>query len=793
MLDSNKKIKVTLREVIVSSEEGKSFCDTFIYIPENVDEQKLGNLYIIGEIVNFSNSSSYLVNTLASKIKTEFYSNPKRSTMESLESGLHKANTALSDLAEQDSTDWIGNLNMTCSTYKNGELYISQAGKIRTILIRDNKLSDIGKNIASQSDSHPFKTFANIASGELEVGDLVLFATPGLFKVFSEEELIGIVSSQNIDDFAQTISDTADQNTAIKTMGVLIMKIEDDAPETLPHTHIEIETYNNFLKKQRETVAFIPEEDEVIEIEEKTKAKEEITPPVNETYENNVSENIEEKLSLEDIIFKYENSEKDSAPENNENIEEADIKSDLRMKRSSAEEQASDDFLSSLDEDEKSKLLIQFIKKLGSSLNKLFFSIISPLSLLFQKLVNFKNKEKTDEELYQKINLASGRKKMIITSFLLVAFLLAGGLIFKSYKRIEDERMTTYSNIILQAKEKINQAEIDLITDKDEARKTLLEAIILINQRDLSLNENNKYTELNNESITLLSDIRQKLDLIDLVIRIDNPKLAIDFGVVEHINNPNRLFRYNDEYYVFDLNNKVISDLDFSKKSSGDLKINASNEAELSAISTLISKTGEIVFLSENDNSVIYNIKNKRFSDTTMKLSGFEKEIKDIASYSNFVYTLNPAAKQIYKFTKTQSGFNEATKWLDENNALAYTNEKDNDNAISMAIDGSIYILKANGTIDKYRTGSKQQFKNEIPSEPISNISTIYTKPDMKYLYITDIQNKRIVLFDKSDGKLVKQFISDSFNNLQNIEVNQEEETIYVLNANSIFEIEIED
>ena len=788
MLDSSKKIKVTLREVVVSSEEGKSFCDTFIYIPENIDEQALGNLYIIGEIVNFSESSSYLINTLASKIKTEFYSNPKRSTMESLESGLHKVNTALSDLTEQNNTDWMGNLNMTCSAYKDGELYISQAGKIRTVLIRDNKISNIGENIASQNGSNSLKTFANIASGELEIGDLVLFATPELFNIFSEEKLKELESSHSLDDFVQIISDVANQNNDLNTMGMLAMKIEENDQQTIPHTHIEIKPKeNDFFEKQNKAIPF-SEKEEAFNAEKAKTTEENIQRSI-ETDNNNIITNTEEKLSLEDIINGYEDSDKENINADNENKLDDINRPQAEIENNATEEKKdSDDFLSALDEDTKNRSLGQTLNKLSKNLIKIFLLIISPIIFLLKKsieiLKNIKNRETSDEELYQKISSVSKRKKVIVVAFILVAFVLSGGLVFKRYKNIENDKFTAYSNIFLQAQEKVDQAEIDSISDKNQARKTLLEARKIIDQRDTTLNEKSRYINLNNNFIALLSNIQDQLDIIDLIDRINDPKQVIDFNNVDHINDPGKIFQYNDKYFVFDSKNKLINDLDLSKNSIGDLKIYADENTKFTTTSALINKIGEIVFITENNGFEIYNISTESFSNASEKLSDSNTEIKDIGSYSNFIYTLNPSSNQIYKFKKTQTGFDDGNTWLDDKNINI-------ENAISLTIDGSIYVLRSDSTIDKYRTGNKQKFSVEIPSTPISDTSTIYTKPEMNYLYITDKQNKRIILFNKSDGKLVRQFVSDKFSNLQNVIVDQKEETIYALSGNNIFEIEI--
>ena len=223
-----KEEKLEVREIVFCKEEENSFCDIFIYEPENIEEQKLGNLYIVGEIVNFSENSSYLVNLLASIIKKEFYSKPKRSTMESLEAGLHKANATLSGFAEQGNVDWIGNLNMICGAYKENELYFSHVGGVKTLLVRDGQITDIGKNIAKEEKPHPFKTFANIASGEIEKNDLILLSTPEFFNIFSLEKIRQLSSSLDINELTETIYDAVEQEEDITTVGLLVMKIGNE-------------------------------------------------------------------------------------------------------------------------------------------------------------------------------------------------------------------------------------------------------------------------------------------------------------------------------------------------------------------------------------------------------------------------------------------------------------------------------------------------------------------------------------------------------------------------------------
>ncbi len=75
---SNLEIKALEFIIAPKNEKQKAFLDTFIFEPENMDEQNLGSLYIIGEITDISANSEYLINLLVATIKKEYYFNTAR-------------------------------------------------------------------------------------------------------------------------------------------------------------------------------------------------------------------------------------------------------------------------------------------------------------------------------------------------------------------------------------------------------------------------------------------------------------------------------------------------------------------------------------------------------------------------------------------------------------------------------------------------------------------------------------------------------------------------------------------
>ncbi|MCK5332636.1 hypothetical protein KAJ41_02100, partial [Candidatus Parcubacteria bacterium] len=748
----------------------KSFCDIFIYEPENIEEQSLGSLYILGEVVNFPSNSSYLINLLASIAKKEFYSDSKRSTTESLEASLHKVNSTLSDMAEQGNIDWIGNLNMIFSVYKNEELHLSQTGEIKTILIRDEQITDIGKNITTDKNSHPMRTFANIASGELEIGDLVLFTTPELFNVFSTEKLRQLSSSLNIEELAESVQDAIEKEKNVNTMGLFIMKVEEDKKEEFVHTEIKSE----IVAKDESSIP-VP----LKEVEEKNNnlSKE----AINDKRSGN-----EKRISLEDIIKEYETDNKDTE-KNIKKLEPEAIKVQKKdyflentniIKKEKNEE--TDEFLQALEDGHDISLLDNISNKLKSLVGKErllhFVNRISENVTNFRKTIKLKSlKSESDTRSH---SLSKG-KRVILTAFIVIVVILTGGLLSENKRRLNEENLQKYSNLIIETEEKIAEAEIESINSSSDARKYLLEARVILKGKDHSLT-GKIYQDLNSKTNELNNKIQDRLDILDHVEKIENPIVALDLDQSEDIKNAKKIFKSDEEYFVLGQDYKIFSKINFDKNNVSNLDI---NNIENVILSSYMKKTNEIIFLNDKQDVTILNLDKKTTLKESINLIEGNSVAKSIASYSNFLYLLVPESNQIYKYKRLTNGFDSGAEWLDE--------EVDIRNSVSMAIDGSIYLLNSNGSIQKLRTGGQELFEIEAPSDPISKTAKIYTNSNLKHLYITNAKKKRIVIFDKTSGKLIKQYTSVKFDNMKNIVVSSEEDKIYILNAAKIFEIDI--
>lgn len=760
---NKKEIGLNVKEIVfINSEEEKSFCDIFIYEPENIEEQALGNLYVIGEVLNFPENSSYLLNLLASIIKKEFYSKTKRSTIESLETSLNKANSTLSDFVERGNTGLVGNLNMACGVYNNGTFHLSQVGKIKTILIRNRQITDIGKNINKEKKPSPFRTFANIVSGELEINDFVLVATPEFFNIFSLERLKQL-SSLAFEDMVDNLRDSVEKEEGINMVSALIMQTEEKK-----------------IKKDKL---------QRVEIKTATETEQKITDNLNQkqtetTFQEEISINSDiKKISLEEIISEYEKTEEEK------NLEVKTQKTDHEIieegVRDMEAEEKDNNILATNNEEKKSEvnILNNLTKKSTDILKQLKSRIgLAAISSYGKNMLDrLKGQIPDDMEIKNdmplKVNLLK-KNRLLAIALVLILMLAIGSFLLTDYRKKEEAKLKFYENALSRAQEKMDRAEILLINNEPEAKDLLMEA------KNLALEVKNSYPKLNNNASAIFDKIQNQLDIADHVDRIDNPSVAIDLDQMEKLADATEIIKINERYYVLDKPNKSIYKIDLSDKKISAIQIEKDG-VEKFKLSTPINKTEEIVFVQDSNKMAIFDTNRERLNILSNGLLDNLPNIKDISSFSNYIYILDPASNQIYKSQRTSEGFGKMEPWIKDK-------EVNLKSVISITVDGFIYVLKSDGVVEKYLTGNKKLFSTEKLSEQITDQSKIYTSPDLKNIYITDPQKNRIVLFDKENGSLKKQYSSNDFNNLKNIVVDEKKNKMYILNDKKIFEIDID-
>ncbi|MEI8103365.1 MAG: hypothetical protein WCG84_00465 [Candidatus Moraniibacteriota bacterium] len=227
-------LEPTYNEIVIA-ETGdlQPFLKTFRYAPENASQESLGTILGVFEIGDRSESSAYIVNFLVSVIKKEYFSQPRRTVVESLEATLHKINRALAELIKQGNTEWLGTLHAAIGIIDKGMLHFSVTGDGTVALLRNGILSNISEGLAPEEASlHPLKTFIEVSTGRLQQQDLLFFASPELFTLLSSEDIERASKHFPADKLSQFIHTALINQSPLAGLFILSFKEITPVPKT---------------------------------------------------------------------------------------------------------------------------------------------------------------------------------------------------------------------------------------------------------------------------------------------------------------------------------------------------------------------------------------------------------------------------------------------------------------------------------------------------------------------------------------------------------------------------------
>lgn len=124
------------------------------------------------------------------------------------------------------------------------------------------------------------------------------------------------------------------------------------------------------------------------------------------------------------------------------------------------------------------------------------------------------------------------------------------------------------------------------------------------------------------------------------------------------------------------------------------------------------------------------------------------------------------------------------------NNDYFASDTPDLSSSVDMAIDGSIYVLNKDGSINKYTRGKADTFSISGLSNNLSGATKIFTNSDFDNVYILDNGNSRIVVLDKS-GKFVNSYQAAQIKSAKNFDVDEANKKVYILSSGKVYQINL--
>ena len=157
------------------------------------------------------------------------------------------------------------------------------------------------------------------------------------------------------------------------------------------------------------------------------------------------------------------------------------------------------------------------------------------------------------------------------------------------------------------------------------------------------------------------------------------------------------------------------------------------------------------------------------------------------SSYVGNLYLLDPSKNQILRYIASAEGV-----WSSSNTYFLPNVNVDLSSAVDIAVDGDVWVLRADGSIWRFTGGKLNDFTPRDLETPLSKSTSLFTSKETAWLYVADAGNQRIVQFDKVTGKFVRQFkprsdTRDAFNALKVIAADETSKKFFMINGNQAY------
>ncbi len=379
------------------------------------------------------------------------------------------------------------------------------------------------------------------------------------------------------------------------------------------------------------------------------------------------------------------------------------------------------------------------------------------------------------------------KQKTLLIILIIFALLFIQSIVFLSKQELKARQDKKYTQLVEDLKNKESELSIALIyPDSDKSEKLLAEIKRLLNELPQKTQEQKE-----NYQLFYNRYIQQMNKLYHLFV-LDNPELLIDLKQIDENIETGGLTNIGDNFYVFNPGNNYIYFLNIQTRETKMVNRTSVNVGRLRQLAIL--DDDNLIGYDQNQGLATFNTIDNKLIPLKINRSHSTTGIEDLFVYGRYVYLLEPTNNQIYKYSKTIDGFGKEEAWIQDGTNIV--------GALSLTIDGSVYILKGNGQILKfYKNKQVEEFTPDSIQPALSiqdpNIvngrekTKIFTDPDKTYLYLLDGQTKRLIILTKQ-GKLVKQITSPQFEDLKDFIISKNETRAWLLAGTKIFEIQIE-
>ncbi|EKD46371.1 MAG: hypothetical protein ACD_68C00008G0001 [uncultured bacterium] len=685
-------------------------------------------LYLVAEFPKTEQTvSGTIAQNAFKRFEQVFEEKANEKLADRFEQALSAVNKLLASTFEKKSLE-PRDLQMAIAAISENEIHFSACGEAKILLVRNAELIDLSKDMR-EDEPNPTKLFSNIVSGVLASDDVLFLATPSLFNYFSNEKIKKTLKTYSPELAAFNIQEMLESSDNASPIAAFIVHAQRTSSQEAVLIPKEIPSPQN-PAAAAPPLSFEPEQPATSEAGEKPDNK-------------NLSETAKKTQKL---------------------IKTALFPAATRLGRGIAN-------LS-----KKGLNAVKNWRSQGRTQRMGKRQYASPPSYQAGRtsgtygkrpnfLVNFFNR------YIVSFRRLPRNSKIFFIASLVIAIIFVISIFALSGREKNNSIAVDTSSIITDAQSKVTDGENALIfEDEERALMLFTEAVGLVDQVLAS-------DDKNSTALDLKQTIAEQMEKLNHLTRIADPILITQNHSNLHLSS---LMALDGEIYSFNSQTNAVMQMD---RDSGEWLSLASNAEAGSNLKYGKSvDDGTFIFSTSQQDLFSFDPSSKEFTAEDLSFATNNSLIQDLAIFNDRLYILDPQANQIFKYNPASGGFATGAEWKTDDSSLT--------DSVAFAITGQIYVLKGNGTIDRYLTGAKEDFTLQAITPALTSASKLAITDSN--IFVLDPVEKRVVVFDL-EGKLVQQFSSDRFGTLQDLSILADEKTLILMDENNSYSIPLAD
>lgn len=709
----------------------KRLADRFLSVqikdPDEPGLEKLGKIFALVEIESPLKENRQLGQAIINTLSRNYFEEDVKDPSEQFENAVKKVNQELYKIAKNGDCDWLGKINAILGLAVDGDIHFCTTGKVYAWVIRnqvENNILDDEEQILT-----PQKTFSHIVSGTLESKDTVILASSGLLELVSQSTLKGnIFGSDELLTSAIRFAQILRAKKGYWINGILIdFHSFADATELtrtkLPETiYVDSGSSFDFRILASDTLKITGKSSKRIGSILKSWG----TSLKSFTLDTAIPAN-KKAISILKLIWQN-GEEKIKAKINQTQLK---IKENKQYPEKSKKQNDNNLIGKNL------FAVNDYISKSKKIESSPFKNI--RLSTYFATFV--KSKIWKEKSFYLKL--------LTVVLIILLVFNL-GSIITR--QDTNNQSNTDLNNNFNALQEKYEEAKLAQTLKQVDVARDLANAII----KSVPNFNNTEFAPQANEILSKAEIILEELDSVQR-LQLSSQIMEIAGGKKIVLSDSSVLVASNEEIAILNLKTKKGSSTEFTN----------------SLVDILSKEKDFLIYSNNNINSIAQNLTISRKSTQ----GAWTQNGKAIEGFLENLYLLAPEENQIFKYTPSGSNYGAKINYITDSTKIP--------NAIDIAIDGKIYILNTDGTIQVFSKGKSSKFV--LSGNKMTNAKSIKTSDKHDKIYI--LADNRINIFSKN-GTYQKALSTNTL--IDDFAVNTDENKIFILSEGKVFELNMQ-